>query len=136
MSIRAGDRASHRFVVDAESMRRFQALSHDNARIHTDEAYAQARGYKGVIAYQGILAAQLSHVVGTKLPGTNGTSIKWAIEYSEPLYVGDAAELDFEIGYVSKATGIVVGKFQITSGDRMIATGSTQSIVPVEEIVE
>jgi acyl dehydratase len=136
MPIRAGDSASHSFVLDEASMRRFQELSGDHSRIHTDDAFARERGYTGVIAYGGILLAQLSHVLGGKLPGTNATSTKWTINYREPLYVGETAELTLEIGFVSKATGIVEGKFRIVSGARTIATGTTQSIVPAEDIAE
>jgi 3-oxoacyl-[acyl-carrier protein] reductase len=136
MTIRAGDTATHRFRLDEAAMRRFQELSGDYSRIHTDEAFAKARGYKGVIAYGGIMLAHLSHVVSNMIPGDNGMSVKWAINYREPLYVGEEAELSLTVHFVSKAAGLIESKFKITCAERTIATGTAQSIVPAEEIEE
>jgi len=136
MTIKPGDSASHRFTLTPELMDAFQAMSGDDSRIHTDDAFAKSRGYKGVIAYGGIMLAQLSRVVGTMLPGANGMSVKWAINYREPLYVGETAELRLEVAYASKDHGLVEGKFKITCEDRTIATGTTQSIVPKDEIAD
>ena len=132
--IRVGDSTTHDFVVDQDAMRWFQATSKDFSRIHCDSEFARQRGFKDVIAYGGIMLAHLSHVVGMKLPGPSGTSTKWTISYREPLYVGEPARIGLEITYASKATGMIEGKFRIVSGDRVIATGTTQSIVPVDEI--
>jgi len=132
--IRAGDCATHDFVVDQEAMRWFQAMSKDVSRIHCDPEFARERGFKDVIAYGGIMLAHLSHVLGMKLPGPSGTSTKWTIAYREPLYVGEPARITLEVTYASEATGIIEGKFRITSGDRVIATGTTQSKVPLDEI--
>jgi 3-hydroxybutyryl-CoA dehydratase len=132
--IRAGESTVHEFVVDEHAMQWFQTLSNDMSRIHCDAAFARERGFKDVIVYGGILLAHLSHVLGMHLPGTNGTSTKWTINYREPLYVGEKARLTLEITYASRATGMVEGKFSIASGERTIATGMTQSIVPADEI--
>jgi acyl dehydratase len=134
MTIRVGDFATHEFVIDEAAMRAFQALSGDRSRIHCDIAYARERGYKDVITYGGIMLAHLSHVLGVKIPGANGTSTKWTISYREPLYVGELASLHFEVTHVSKATGIIEGKYRIVTGTRTVATGTTQSLVPPDEI--
>ena len=134
MTIRVGDITTHDFVIDERAMRAFQAMSNDTSRIHCDAAFARARGFKDVIAYGGIMLAHLSHVLGMKLPGPQGTSTKWTVNYREPLYVGEPATLKFELVNVSKATGIVEGKFRIEAGARLIATGTTQSLLPLEEI--
>ena len=136
MSIRRGDRAEHTFVVDDDAMRWFQAMSKDRSRIHCDAEFARSRGYRDVIAYGGIMLAHLSHVLGEKLPGALATSTKWTITYREPLYVAEPANLLLEVTHVSKATGIVECKFRIVSMERLIASGSTQSIVPTDEIDE
>ena len=132
--IRVGDTATHDFVVDVDAMQWFQAMSADTSKIHCNPGFAQERGFSGVIAYGGIMLAHLSHVLGMKLPGPTGTSTKWTISYREPLYLGEAARIALEITYASKATGIVEGKFRIVSGEKTIATGTTQSLVPREQI--
>ena len=134
MAIRVGSKATRKFVVDDAAMRRFQAMSGDTSRIHCDGAYAKARGYDGVIVYGGIMLAHLSHLLGMKIPGRNGLSVAWSIKFHGPLYVGEAAEIVLEVANVSAATGIVEGRFCIMAGDKKVATGTTQSIVPREEI--
>lgn len=132
--VRTGDIAVHDFVVDQNAMKAFQAMSNDMSRIHCDASFARERGFEDVIVYGGIVLAHLSHVLGMQLPGPSGTSTKWTITYHKPLYVGEAATISLEITYVSEATGIVEGKFRVAAGTRVIATGTTQSMVPTEEI--
>jgi acyl dehydratase len=126
--------AVRKFVVDAATMRWFQEVAEDTSRIHCDRAYAQARGYADVVVYGGILVAHLSHLLGMKIPGPSGTSIAWSIKFHDPLYVGEEAEIRLEVAYLSAATGVVEGKFSIMAGAKRVATGTTQSIVPLEEI--
>ncbi len=134
MTIRVGDTASRGFVVDEAAMRWFQAVSEDDSRIHCDAEYARNRGYRDVIAYGGIMLAHLSHILGTALPGSNGTSLAWTIKYHKPLYVGEEAEITLEVVNVSPATGVVEGKFRVMAGDKKVASGTTQSIVPPQDI--
>ena len=134
--IRVGDTTTHDFVVDLDAMQRFQAMSGDLSRIHCDAGFAQERGFSGIIAYGGIMLAHLSHVLGMKLPGPAGTSTKWTINYREPLYLGQPARITLEITFASRSTGIVEGKFRIAAQEKTIATGTTQSLVPREQIEE
>jgi acyl dehydratase len=134
MAVRVGQKATRRFVVDHSTMCGFQAISSDASRVHCDEAYARSRGYDGVIVYGGIMLAQLSHLLGVQLPGANGTSIAWSIKYHSPLYVDEPAELLLEVTHVSAATGIVESRFCIMAGEKKVASGTTQSIVPYAEI--
>ena len=134
MTLRLGDKAEHKFVVDAAAMGLFQSLSHDRSRIHCDPDFARSRGYKDVIVYGGIMLAHLSHVLGQMLPGALATSTKWTINYRGPLYVGEEATLNIAVTHVSRATGIVECKFRIASREQPVATGNTQSVVPLDEI--
>jgi 3-hydroxybutyryl-CoA dehydratase len=134
MPIRVGDRATSKFVVDDAAMRRFREASGDASRIHCDAAYAKSRGFDDVIVYGGIVLMHLSHLLGTRIPGMNGTSIAWSINYHKPLYVGEASEILLEVVHVSPATGVVEGRFRVMAGEKAVATGTTQSIVPADEI--
>lgn len=136
MPIRVGDKASRAFVVDREAMRWFQQISEDTSLIHTDPDYARSRGFDDVIAYGGIMLAHLSHVLGMMIPGARGASTRWTIDYRRPLYVDEAARIDFEVVNTSPGTGIVEGRFKIRAGDRVIASGTTQSIVPPEDVAD
>jgi len=132
--IAAGNVVEHAFVVDDAAMQAFITLSNDRSAVHTDAAYARSRGFDGVIVYGGLMLAQLSHVLGGHIPGDHGVSTRWSIDYRRPLYVGERALLRFEVLNVSEATGLIDAKFTITCGERTIATGKTQSLVPVDDL--
>jgi len=134
MPIAVGDVVEHRFVVETEQMAAFQALSNDYSRIHTDDEYAHSRGFKGAIVYGGIMMAHLSYVLGSKIPGSLGTSGRWQVDYRAPLYVGDSAVLRLEVTYVSKPMGVIQAKFTIRAREGLVATGTVQSFVPETEI--
>ena len=134
MAIAVGDVAEHSFVVDQEQMTLFQKLSNDRSRIHVDDEYARSRGFERAIVYGGIMLAQLSHVLGSKIPGDLGTSGRWEIDYRAPLYVGEEALIRLEVTYTSKDLGVIEGKFSVKARGSRIATGKMQSFVPASEI--
>jgi acyl dehydratase len=115
-------------------MRCFEKMSGDSSRVHCDDEFAKTRGYSGVIAYGGLMLAQLSNLLGTKLPGPAATSTAWSIKYHKPLYVSESAEIFIEVTALSAATGVVDSRFRIVAGRKLVATGTAQSIVPTDEI--
>jgi acyl dehydratase len=133
MGIAVGDRTEHDFSVSEEDMRWFARLSGDSSLIHSDAGFARERGFDDVIVYGGLMLAHLSHVVGMKLPGPMGTSTRWAIDYRRPLYVGETATIAFEVVGVSPGTGLIDGKYKIRAAGRLIASGTTQSLLPTDQ---
>jgi acyl dehydratase len=132
--LRVGDSAEHDFVISQQDMEIFQRLSADTSLVHTDAEYARQRGYRDVIVYGGLMLAQLSHIVGQHLPGVYGTSAQWSITYRSALYVNEPARIRLEIVSASVSTGLIEGRYKITSGERLIAQGQTQSMVPLDMI--
>jgi 3-hydroxybutyryl-CoA dehydratase len=134
MTLAVGDTVEHAFVIDDAAMRTFSALSGDSSAVHVDDVFARSRGFEGAIVYGGLMLAQLSFVLGSRIPGDHGVSTRWSIDYRRALYVGQQAVLRLEITDISPATGIVETKFTISAGGRVIATGKTQSLVPLEDL--
>ena len=108
-------------------------LPHQAQRTSHD-AFARSRGFERAIVYGGLMLAQLSFVLGSRIPGDHGVSTRWTIDYRRALYVGEAAVLRLEVTDVSPATGIIETKFSIRASERLIATGKTQSLVPAEDL--
>ena len=115
-------------------MRLFERLSGDRSSVHTDDDFARSCGYEGPIVYGGIMTAKLSYMLGTLLPGDRGTSLRWQIDYRKPLSVGEPATIRLEVAGVSRSTRVVDGKFEIRTGEKLVATGKTQSIVPESDL--
>ncbi len=130
MALKPGDMAEHGFTVTDDMMAMFQSLSNDRSAVHVDDAFARARGFERAIVYGGIILAQLSHVLGGKIPGDRGVSLSWQIDYRRALYVGEAAVLKLHVVHVAEAMGSIEAKFEVRTADRLIATGKTHSLLP------
>jgi acyl dehydratase len=134
MRLAVGETTEHRFMVSAADMETFRALSGDSSAIHTNVDYARSQGYTDVIVYGGILLAKLSFVLGMRIPGDHGVSTRWTIDYRKPLYIDEEAAIALEIVSISESTGIIDSKFSVRTSDKLIATGKTQSIVPLDAV--
>jgi acyl dehydratase len=132
--IRVGDSVEHGFTVTRDDMTAFRRLSADSSLIHTDADFARERGFRDVIVYGGLMMMQLSHVVGQLLPGRHGTSVKWTVNYRSALYVDEPACLSLRVVNVSPGVGLVEAKYKIVCGDRLVAEGQTQSLLPLDLI--
>jgi len=132
--IAPGAVVEHGFTIDAAAMEAFARLSGDRSAVHTDAAFARGRGYEGVIVYGGLMLAQLSAVLGGRLPGDLGVSTRWTIDFRQPLYVGEPAQLRLEVVHVSPGAGLIDCRFTIHAGERLVASGKTQSLVPAGQL--
>ncbi|WP_454813789.1 MaoC family dehydratase [Labrys neptuniae] len=134
MTVVVGQVAEHTFTISDGDMRAFQELSGDHSSIHTDAEYARSRGFRDVIVYGGIVLAKLSFLLGKHIPGDRGVSTRWTIDYRRPLYVDEEATIKLEVQEISTSTGLIDSKFWVRTADRLIATGKTQSILPLSEL--
>jgi enoyl-CoA hydratase len=66
-------------------------------------------------------------VVGMHLPGDLGLASSWKINFNNPLYVDEQAIIHAELSHISPATHTVKIKFHVTSGDKLIASGTAGS---------
>ncbi len=122
-----GDQRRLAFTITAGDMRAFAEASGDRSLIHTDTAFARANGFREPIVYGAQMFAELSQMLGTLLPGPRGVSLGWSIEFEQPLYAGEAAELAITVEHVSEAVGVLSCSFEIRRGTDRIAKGRTTS---------
>lgn len=115
------------FTVTPADMTVFMGLSDDRSRIHWDAEYARRNGFRGPVVYGAITVARLSNLVGMHLPGDLGLATEWKIDFNTPLYVNEPALIRAEISHVSEATRVVKLRFRVTSGERLIASGTAGS---------
>jgi|APSaa5957512535_1039671.scaffolds.fasta_scaffold11845_2 acyl dehydratase len=115
---------SHSFVVTKEMMDGFLSISNDTNKLHTDEDFAKINKFDGVVVYGGLIIAQISYLIGVHLPGENSIWNGLRINFKSPLMVNTLAILKATITHVSEATSSVEIKFDVTSEDNIIASGS------------
>ncbi|MCC7046051.1 MAG: (R)-hydratase [Alphaproteobacteria bacterium] len=122
-SIEAGQRTSLAFAVSADEMAAFAALSGDYNPLHSDAAFAAARGFAGRVVYGALLVAKLSRLIGMELPGRDALWTGLDIQFVAPLLVGEEAVLEAVVAQVSPATKSMVLQVSVKRNDRVLARG-------------
>lgn len=69
----------------------------DTSRIHVDDAYAEANGFKGRVMHGAILNGFLSQFIGLHFPGPRSLLLASDIRYLKPCYLGDKLRLKAKI---------------------------------------
>ncbi len=79
------------FEVDIteDKMKVFSQLSGDFNPMHVDYKYAIEHGYKGILVYGMLSSLFYSTLVGMYLPGKKCLLNKCAVDYKQPVYIGD-----------------------------------------------
>lgn len=108
----------------------FQRCSNDYNPLHTDEAFAERKGFDGRVMYGNILNAFISHFVGMLLPYREVMIQTQDINFHKPVYLNDEIQLEAGIDTVSEAVNIINYKLKfrrITDGKlELVAKGHVQ----------
>ena len=57
--------------IDDAQLRQFAELSGDFNPLHTDDAFARSKGFRGRVVYGALIIAKISELIGMRLPGKN-----------------------------------------------------------------
>ena len=117
------------FSVTAQEMLEFAKLSGDFNPLHTDDAFARDKGFKGVVVYGALLVAKISQLIGMQLPGRNSVWASVSLDFRNPLYVGQPAKVVGVVNMVSDSTGMAELMFTVRAANKVLAKGTAQVIV-------
>ena len=121
---------SHVYQVTPEVYDSFQRCSQDMNPLHTDEAFAKAKGFRGCVMYGNILNAFISHFVGMCLPTPHVMIQSQDINFHKPVFLNDEITLEAGIDTVSEAVNIVNYKLKFykttDTGRQLVAKGHVQ----------
>ena len=92
-----------RWTITEEMSAAFMRCSGDVNPIHADDAYAQARGYRGRLMHGALLNALLSGFVGTGLPVKDTLCLMQKLNYRAPFFIGDEIELQAMVTTIQPA---------------------------------
>lgn len=117
--IRIGDQESFFYSIDERKMKLFGEISGDYNPLHTDLAFAEAKGYRENVVYGQLTAAALSTLAGMYMPGK--LSIIHTIEtnFLKPVFISKCPLQ--VIGIVKEKDErfkTITLKFEIFDGDR------------------
>lgn len=121
---------SHVYLVTPEVYDSFQHCSQDMNPLHTDEAFAKAKGFRGCVMYGNILNAFISHFVGMCLPTPHVMIQSQDINFHKPVFLNDEITLEAGIDTVSEAVNIINYKLRFykttDTGRQLVAKGHVQ----------
>ncbi|MEO5335354.1 MAG: hypothetical protein H7841_00460 [Magnetospirillum sp. WYHS-4] len=117
------------FRVGAAEMEAFAVLSGDRNPLHLDEDFARGRGFAGRVVYGGLILAQVSRLLGMRLPGRDGVWVSVRMDFRAPLYLDEDALLEAAVAHVSEAGRLVKIRLAVKAGDRLVASGSAESVM-------
>ena len=121
---------SHVYQVTPKVYESFQHCSQDMNPLHTDEAFAKAKGFRGCVMYGNILNAFISHFVGMCLPTPHVMIQSQDINFHKPVFLNDEITLEAGIDTVSEAVNIINYKLKFykttDTGRQLVAKGHVQ----------
>ena len=127
MGIKPGDEFTHDFEVSREVYEGFLKLFRDHNELHTDEDFAQSKGFKSIVMHGNILNGFLSYFIGECLPLRNVIIHSQEIKFSNPVFLEDNLKLEAKISdiYESVAVFELSFRFKNESGSS-VARGKVQ----------
>lgn len=108
-----GMEACFSVTITEEMLKKFMEISGDVNPLHTDAAFAQAKGYPGRVAYGMLTASLYSTLAGVYLPGEH--CLLWEVnsKFTAPVFVGDELEVCGKVSEVNESYGFIRIKARI-----------------------
>ena len=107
----SNSRHRSRITVTPDRMAAFTALSGDTNPIHMDHRSAQDFGHPEQMAYAGLLLAEVSRIIGVRLPGPGAVCVSYHFDFTAPVYVGESVLFETVVAHRSEAAGVVLLEF-------------------------
>ncbi len=77
-------------VASAAAIEAFAEITGDTNPLHLDEAYATTTSFGQRIAHGALVAAYISAVIGTRLPGPGAAFLTQSLRFRRPVRLGDS----------------------------------------------
>lgn len=136
-AIALGESASVTRTVAKNDVELFAAASGDYNPTHFDAEFARSHGFEGPVAHGMWVAAQLSDLLGNKLPGPGTVYVGQELRFLAPVIVGDTLTVTVTVKEKRAATRTVLFDCAATKQDgTAVLAGLAEVIAPdtVEEI--
>jgi 3-hydroxybutyryl-CoA dehydratase len=127
MMFAVGDKYQETFSVSEEVYQGFVRLFNDRNPLHTDEAFAQGRGFNGKVMHGNILGGFLSYFIGQSLPDKNVIIHSQEIRYKQAVYLNDVLQLQAVVSDIYESVNAVEFKFEFrNAATQVVAKGKMQ----------
>ena len=124
---KAGDTYTEQFQVTAEVHDKFIQLFLDKNPLHTDEAFAISKGFKGRVMHGNILNGFLSYFIGECLPTKDVIIHSQEIQFKNAVFINDALSFTAVVEGFYESVNAVEFKFNFKNADaKIVAKGKIQ----------
>lgn len=134
MAFREGWTDAFEFRIGAPEMEAFARLSGDDNPLHSDGGYARRRGFLGPVVYGGLITAQLSRLLGTRIPGPGCIWRSFTLHFRAPLYVDEPARAFGTVIHANEDLGVFEMKLRVEAAGRCIAEGRAAVLLAKERV--
>ena len=122
-----GDLYTQEFFISDELYSGFIELFNDRNPLHTDETFAQQKGFKSKVMHGNILNGFLSYFVGECLPLKNVIIHSQEIKFSKPIFLHDTITLHAQVKEFFESVNALQIAFYFENSDNMkLAKGNIQ----------
>ncbi|MCX8522338.1 MaoC/PaaZ C-terminal domain-containing protein [Chryseobacterium formosus] len=127
MVLQLNQKFQHQFQVDDKIYNGFISVFEDKNALHTNEEFAQNKGFKSKVMHGNILNGFLSFFIGELLPTENVMILSQNINFKNPVYLNDILNFEAIIEEQSEAVYVNIFKFKfINNENKIVATGRIQ----------
>lgn len=117
---------NHEFIVDTGVYNGFKTIFKDHNILHTNQDYAQSKGFREKVMYGNILNGFVSYFVGELLPDDEILIQKQEISFHKPVYINDILSFEAVLSEVYESVNSFEFKFKFKNESGLIAKGKVQ----------
>jgi 3-hydroxybutyryl-CoA dehydratase len=121
------DKYEQTFALSSDVYNGFIQVFKDNNPLHTDEQFAQTKGFKGRVMHGNILNGFISYFVGECLPAKNVIIHSQEIQFKQPVYLNDKLLFETIVTGVYESVNAVEFRFNFKNDQqKTVAKGKIQ----------
>ena len=127
--MKVGDVFNHEFTVSEKVYKGFIEIFKDENPLHTDAAFAAAKGFPKVVMHGNILNGFLSYFIGELLPTKDVMIVSQQIDFKKPVYVGDSLNFTTKVNEVHDSVNLVEFKYDFVNSSKVKVAKGTITIM-------
>jgi 3-hydroxybutyryl-CoA dehydratase len=113
------------YIIDEGIYNGFISLFQDNNPLHTNEIFAQRKGFDSIVMHGNILNGFISHFVGECLPSKDVIIHSQDIKYLKPVYLNDILDLYVDVQDYFESVKAIEFKFYFQNQNKIkVARGN------------
>ncbi len=120
-AVHVGASAACEVLIDADAVDAFARLSSDTNPLHMDDNAAAALSFPRRVAHGMLAMSAISRLIGTEMPGPGSLWVSHALEFPNPVLVGDRIRAEVIVEQISTAVRIAVLRAHVIN----LTTGAT-----------